>query len=121
MKKRIVLLSLLLIAFTVIFTLLGSGYVNEEDNTPNFNVKVVKHLMPNQVQPGAKVIWKQKGQIVWEQNISEDGIAYANLPTGTYDVYAYYPPPPNDYQSGYLLNHYHGTHEMVTIMLGPQY
>ncbi|MCX7877039.1 MAG: carboxypeptidase-like regulatory domain-containing protein [Ignavibacteria bacterium] len=116
MVKRLILLSVpLLIGLAVLYTEIKAT----ESDAPNFCVTVVQDAQPNTPVPDARVIWYQNGQEIRRSTTGSDGRTCVHLPAGTYDVYAYYPPPPNSNQSGKLLNYNHVPPTNVTIMLSP--
>jgi hypothetical protein len=128
MRKKIILSSLIFVALLSFYGLYTvktaeSAGISKQSNVtlPKFNVKVVQYLNPNQPQQGAEVVYKQNGNELHSDITDGNGIVYWNAASGTYDVYVYYPPRPNDQQLGTLLGHYHSGDELVTIQLGPYY
>ena len=91
-----------------------------QDKIPQFNVKVLQYMSTNPVV-GASVIYKQNGVVVHTGITDANGMVYWTANTGTYDICAYYPAPPNDGQSGCILNFFHNGPDLVTISLGPWY
>jgi hypothetical protein len=108
--------------FAVVLSFGFKGAENADD-VPQLKIKVVKHLLPNEVQPNAEVEVKIAGTntVVARDLTNQQGMFYAYLQTGYYDIRVWYPERPNDYQSAQKLNHYHHNQDIVTIMLGPQY
>jgi hypothetical protein len=72
-------------------------------------------------QQGASVKYFIGTTLQFSGTTDVNGWCYTTLETGTYDVYAYYPPQPNDGQSGSLLGFYHDSNDNEVIVLGPNY
>jgi hypothetical protein len=120
MKKLIIPL---IILFAIIVLLIANETILLKANTgdyPGFNIRVMQ-TGNTTYQNGAQVIYKQGGTTIETGTTSGLGWYYTTLPTGTYDVYVYYPPQPNDAQAGSLLGYYHSTVDNITITLGGVY
>ena len=121
--KKITITAVLVIA--LIATLAFNETISSKANSdplplPAFNIRVMQYggTTPQQ---GAQVIYYLGSTYVTEELTNGDGWCYKTLETGTYNVYVYYPPQPNDGRSGSLLNYYHDSNDNETIVLGPEY
>ena len=121
--KKITITAVLVIA--LIATLAVNETISSKANSdplplPAFNIRVMQYggTTPQQ---GAQVIYYLGSTYVTEELTNGDGWCYKTLETGTYNVYVYYPPQPNDGRSGSLLNYYHDSNDNETIVLGPEY
>lgn len=121
MKKLKVITGLLLILATAILAVSTLKDVNANSNPlPAFNIRVMQYggTTPQQ---NAQVIYYLGSTYADEGTTDGNGWCYKTLQTGTYNVYVYYPPQPNDGRSGSLLNYYHDSNDNETIVLGPEY
>lgn len=117
MKAKILSTALFVILFSVFF-LNNNSY--SQDKLPAFNVKVLQHMSTNPAA-GVTVIYKLNGVTVHTGITDTDGKVYWTANSGTYDIYVFYPAPPNDGQSGTSLGFFHNGPDLVTISLGPWY
>lgn len=112
MKKKIIVISVLFL--TLVLT---SAYMSQ--NTGGFSDKesivLLSQLNVNVSRIGARVLYKQGGVTKASELTQSDGIAYTTLDVGTYDIYVYYPDPPNDGSSGSLLGFYHYDDDLVNV------
>ncbi|MFZ1319942.1 MAG: hypothetical protein WAT71_00150 [Ignavibacteria bacterium] len=122
MKKFKVIAAIVFFAVAGFFaTQIISSDANADPNPlPGFNIRVMQVGGTN-YQNGAEVVYMQGSTTVHTGTTFDNGWYYTTLPTGTYDVYVYYPARPLDGQSGNLLNYYHSGDDYKTIVLGPNY
>lgn len=119
--KKITITAVLVIA--LIATLAVNETISSKANSdplPGFNIRVMQYggISPQQ---GASVKYFIGTTLQFSGTTDVNGWCYTTLETGTYDVYAYYPPQPNDGQSGSLLGFYHDSNDNEVIVLGPNY
>ncbi len=111
MKKIIVISVLLLtLGLTSAFISQNSGNYSDKES-----ISVAPQLNVNVSKIGARVLLKQGGVTQFSGLTGGDGICYTTIASGTYDIYVYYPDPPNDASSGSLLGHYHDGDETVNV------
>ena len=72
-------------------------------------------------QQGAQVLYYLGSSLQYDGRTDANGWCNITLQAGTYNIYVYYPPQPNDGCSGSLLNFYHDSNDNETIVLGPEY
>ncbi len=87
---------------------------------PAFNIRVMQYGGTTP-QENAQVKYYLGSSLEYEGSTDGNGWCNITLQTGTYNVYVYYPPQPNDDRSGSLLNFYHDSNDNETIVLGPEY
>ncbi|MBK8982044.1 MAG: hypothetical protein IPM38_06900 [Ignavibacteria bacterium] len=123
MKKKIVLLSaVLLIAIASAFAINGNLFSSQEE-VPEFLLTVYQYG-GGSTQSGAEVVmYNSNGFEVKSGTTRSDGKfdLSGNWPTDTYTIKAWYPPRPNDGQNGQTNQYYNGISVYPNITLGPNY
>ena len=123
MKKKIVLLSaVLLIAIASAFAINGNLFSSQEE-VPEFLLTVYQYG-GGSTQSGAEVvIYNSSGGIIMTGTTGSYGTCNlsGNHATDTYTIKAWYPPRPYDGQFGQTTQYYSGSSVSPTITLGPNY
>ncbi|MBK6875300.1 MAG: hypothetical protein IPG99_02225 [Ignavibacteria bacterium] len=121
--KKISITAVLVIA--LIATLAFNETISSKANSdplplPAFNIRVMQYggTTPQQ---GAQVLYYLGSSLQYDGRTDANGWCNITLQAGTYNIYVYYPPQPNDGCSGSLLNFYHDSNDNETIVLGPEY
>jgi hypothetical protein len=92
MKKLMKVIGLILILAAATLTVSNLTEVNANSNPlPAFNIRVMQYGGTTP-QEGAQVKYYLGSTYVTEGQTNGDGWCYKTLETGTYNVYAYYPP-----------------------------
>jgi hypothetical protein len=121
MKKLMKLSGLILL---LAFAALAVSNLNDtnanSDPLPAFNIRVMQYGGTTP-QENAQVKYYLGSSLQHDGRTDGNGWCNITLQTGTYNVYVYYPPQPNDGCSGSLLNYYHDSNDNETIVLGPEY
>ncbi|MBK8982035.1 MAG: hypothetical protein IPM38_06855 [Ignavibacteria bacterium] len=123
MKKKIVLLSaVLLIAIASAFAINGNLISSQED-VPEFLLTVYQYG-GGSTQSGAEVVmYNSSGGIIKTGITGTNGKCdlSGNHTTDTYTIKAWYLPRPNDGQFGQTTQYYNGVSVYPNITLGPNY
>lgn len=121
MKKLTKVIGLILILAAVTLAASNLTDVNANSNPlPAFNIRVMQYGGTTP-QEGAQVLYYLGSSLQYDGRTDANGWCNITLQAGTYNIYVYYPPQPNDGCSGSLLNFYHDSNDNETIVLGPEY